>query len=103
MSSARQTSRYRELTVERARAIRLDEARLAALYADRAERARVTGQRNAMTQWTTEYRRSATTCRRLGERIRREKRALYGAEPDRPTSPPTIGSISVTPASRKAA
>ena len=105
MSSAEGTSWYRELTVEQARAIRLDEARLAALYADRAERARVAGQRTAMTQWMTEYRRSATACRRLGERIRRGDRALYGvgAEPDRPTSRASIGSVSAAPAAGKAA
>jgi hypothetical protein len=59
------------LTVQEARAVRADEARLAAHCANRAEQARAVAQYGAMRHWTREYRRATTQCRALGERIRR--------------------------------
>jgi hypothetical protein len=60
-----------DLTVQEARAVRADEARLAAHCANRAEQARAVAQYGAMRHWTQEYRRATTQCRVLGERIRR--------------------------------
>jgi hypothetical protein len=60
------------LTGAEAVAIRSDEARLAAHCANRAEQARDAGRYGAMRYWTQEYRRAATQCRLLGERIRGE-------------------------------
>ena len=59
------------LTLQEARAIRAEEARLAAHCANRAEEARAVTQYGAMRHWTREYRRATTQCRVLGERIRR--------------------------------
>jgi hypothetical protein len=59
------------LTVKEAMAIRADEARLAAHYANRAEQARAVAQYGAMRHWTREYRRATGQCRVLGERLRR--------------------------------
>lgn len=59
--------------VDRAVAMRADQARLAAHHADRVEQARAAGQYGAMRQWMREYRRATTQCRLLGERIRRER------------------------------
>jgi hypothetical protein len=67
-----ETPRYRHLTVERARAMRAEQARLAAVYADRCMHARVAGSYHAMLSWADEYRRRAARCRQLGERIRGE-------------------------------
>jgi hypothetical protein len=64
--------RYGDLTVEQARAMRADQARLAALYADRVEQTRAAAQPSAMRHWLEAYRRSASRCRLLGERIRSE-------------------------------
>jgi hypothetical protein len=66
------TPRYRHLTVERARAMRAEQARLAAVYADRCMHARSAANYHAMLRWAGEYRRCAARCRRLGERIRSE-------------------------------
>jgi hypothetical protein len=60
-----------KLTVQGARAVRADEARLPAHCANRAEQARAVAQYGAMRHWTREYRRATTQCRVLGERIRR--------------------------------
>ena|SRR5438270_2124871 len=68
----RLTVRERDLTVEEARAMRDDQARLTAHFADRVERARAAGQYGPMRRWMQEYRRAALQCRLLGERIRRE-------------------------------
>jgi hypothetical protein len=65
-----ETPRYRHLTVERARAMRAEQARLAAVYADRCMHARAAARYHAMLRWAGEYRRCAARCRRLGERIR---------------------------------
>jgi hypothetical protein len=58
------------LTAEEAVAIRADEARWAGHCARRAEQARADARYAAMTHWTREYRRAATRCRILGDRIR---------------------------------
>ena len=72
MVEPEETPRYRHLTVERARAMRAEQARLAALYADRCMHARAAASYHAMLRWAGEYRRCAARCRRLGERIRGE-------------------------------
>jgi hypothetical protein len=66
------TPRYRHLAIDRARAMRAEQARLAAVYADRCMHARATANYHAMLRWAGEYRRCAARCRRLGERIRGE-------------------------------
>jgi hypothetical protein len=58
-----------------ARALRGDYARAAALYAYRIEAARETAPVGAVTRWTSEYRRSAASCRLLGQIIRGEREA----------------------------
>jgi hypothetical protein len=72
MVDAEETPRYRHLTVERARAMRAEQASLAAVYADRCMHARAAASYHAMLRWAGEYRRCAARCRRLGERIRAE-------------------------------
>jgi hypothetical protein len=72
MSESEQTPRYLHLTVEQARASRAKHARLAAFCADRYMQARAAARHDAMLRWAGEYKRSATRCRRLGERIRGE-------------------------------
>jgi hypothetical protein len=72
MFSVQGNSRYDDLTVEKAMVMRADQARLAALYADRVEQAHAAAERGATAHWTHEYRRSMMRCRLLGERIRRE-------------------------------
>jgi hypothetical protein len=71
-SEREQTPSYLHLTVEQARASRDEQARLAAFCADRYTQARAAARHDAMMRWAVEYRRSATRCRRLGERIRDE-------------------------------
>jgi hypothetical protein len=66
------TPQYLDLTVEQARALRAEQARLAALCADRYTGARAAGRYGAMLRWAGEYRRCAARCRRLGERLRGE-------------------------------
>jgi hypothetical protein len=80
-----------EVTVEQALAMRDDQARRAAQYADRVEQARTSGHWDAMRHWMHEYRRATKQCRLLGERIRGERTAqaqAAGVEPpeiaDRP-------------------
>jgi hypothetical protein len=70
MSRAEKTSPYGGLTVEQARVMRADQARLAALYADRVEEARASARAGWMAHWLREYGRSAVRCRLLGDRIR---------------------------------
>jgi hypothetical protein len=67
------TSIPSEITLIRARALRAEYARAAALYAFRIERARATARVGAVARWTAEYRRSAARCRALGEIIRGER------------------------------
>jgi len=74
-----ETPRYRHVTVERARAMRAEQAVLAALYADRCMHARDAASYHAMLRWAGEYRRCAARCRRLGERIRGEVRGSPAA------------------------
>jgi alpha-beta hydrolase superfamily lysophospholipase len=62
-----------EVTVEQALAMRNDQARRAAQYADRVEQARTCGRWAAMRHWMHEYRRATEQCRLLGERIRSER------------------------------
>ena len=69
MSRAEKASPYGDLTVEQARVMRANQARLAALYADRVEEARA-AHSGGMAHWLRQYRRSAARCRLLGERIR---------------------------------
>jgi hypothetical protein len=66
------TPHYLRLTVEQARAMRAEQARLAAVCANRYTQARATARRGAALRWLREYRRCAARCRRLGERIRGE-------------------------------
>jgi len=67
------TAHERELTLDEALEMRVDQARLAAHYADRVDRARAAGQYGAMRRSMQEYRRAARRCRLLGERIRSER------------------------------
>ena len=64
-----------EETLTRARALRDEYARAAALYAYRIERARASARVGAVAHWTAEYRRSAARCRALGEIIRGDREA----------------------------
>jgi hypothetical protein len=57
------------LTVEQASALRADQARLAAHYAERVEQARAAGQYGTMRHWLRAYRRASSQCRLLGELI----------------------------------
>jgi hypothetical protein len=66
------TPRYLDLTVDQARAMRAEQARLAAVCADRSTQARAAASYGVALQWASEYRRRAARCRRLGERIRGE-------------------------------
>ena len=72
MSSPTERSQYGELAVDQAQSIRTEQAKLAALYAQRVEEARAASRRGAMAHWRHEYRQSARKCRLLGERIRGE-------------------------------
>jgi hypothetical protein len=74
MISTQESSLYGELTVEQARVMRADQARSAALYADRVEQAQADAECGAMAHWIREYRRSTLSCRLLGERIRMQSR-----------------------------
>ena len=69
------TSCRRAETLIRARALRGEYARAAALYAYRIERARASAQVGAVARWAAEYRRSTAKCRVLGEIIRVEREA----------------------------
>ena len=69
------TSSTSEETLSRARALRDEYARAAALYAYRIERSRASARVGAVAHWTAEYRRSAARCRVLGEIIRGEREA----------------------------
>jgi hypothetical protein len=83
MFSAQESSRYGDLTVEQARVMRADQARLVALYADRVEQAQAAAECAAMAHWIHEYRRSTLRCRMLGERIRTEGRHLRALAAER--------------------
>jgi hypothetical protein len=83
MIEPEETPRYRHLSVERARAMRAEQARLAALYADRCMHARAAASYHAMLRWAGEYRRCAARCRRLGERIRAEVSGSPAADAER--------------------
>jgi hypothetical protein len=72
MFEREQTPCYLHLTVEQARSSRAEQAGLAAFCADRYMQARAAARHDAMLRWAGEYKRSATRCRRLGERIRGE-------------------------------
>lgn len=74
MFSTQESSRYGDLTVEQARVMRADQARLVALYADRVEQAQAGAGRGGIAHWRHEYRLSTMRCRLLGERIRGEGR-----------------------------
>ena len=69
------TSCRSEETLIRARALRDEYARAAALYAYRIERAQASAQVGAVARWAAEYRRSSAKCRVLGELIRGEREA----------------------------
>jgi hypothetical protein len=66
------TPHYLRLTVEQARAMRAEQARLAAVCAERYTEARAAARHGAALRWAGEYRRCAARCRRLGDRIRGE-------------------------------
>ena len=68
------TATNSEQTIARARSVRAEHAIAAALYASRVERARAASRYGEMALWTAEYRRSAASCRRLGEIIRSERK-----------------------------
>ena len=67
------TSCPSEETLIRARALRDEYARAAALYAYRIERARASAQVGVVARWAAGYRRSTAKCRLLGEIIRGER------------------------------
>jgi hypothetical protein len=67
------TSSQRDEALTRARALRDEYARAAALYAYRIQRARGTAQVGEVARWTAEYRRLVARCRLLGEIIRGER------------------------------
>jgi hypothetical protein len=69
------TSSASEQTLVRARALRDEYARAAALYAYRIERARASARAGSVAYWAAEYRRSTAKCRVLGEIIRGEREA----------------------------
>jgi hypothetical protein len=75
MTSREATAHESELTIARARAIRAEHALAAARYANQVEQARTRARYSAMARWTDEYRRSAASCRRLGEIIRSGREA----------------------------
>ena len=75
MNSREFTRPNREQTLARARAVRAEHARAAALYANRVEQARASARSREVAQWTDEYRRSAARCRLIGEMIRGEREA----------------------------
>jgi hypothetical protein len=62
-----------EEALPRARTLRDEYARAAALYAYRIERARGRARVGEMARWTAEYRRSTAACRVLGEIIRGQR------------------------------
>ena len=72
MSKPTEPPHYGELTVDQARSMRIEQAKLTALYAHRVEQAHAASRRGAMARWRHEYRQSAQKCRLLGERIRGE-------------------------------
>lgn len=63
MYKADEGSRYGELTVEQARSLRAEQAKMAALYTDRVEQARAAARYGAMSRWIDSYRRATTRCR----------------------------------------
>ena len=69
------TSSQGQEALTRARELRDEYARAAALYAYRIERARARARAAEVAQWTTEYRRSTARCRLLGEMIRAQREA----------------------------
>jgi hypothetical protein len=73
MSSPTEFSHYGDLTVDQARSMRVEQAKLTALYAQRAKEAHAASRRGAVAHWRHEYRQSARKCRLLGERIRAER------------------------------
>jgi hypothetical protein len=75
MTARKPNALSREQTIARARAGRAEHAQAAARFANRVEQARAAARYRAMAQWTAEYRRSAATCRELGEIIRSEREA----------------------------
>jgi hypothetical protein len=85
-TTANNPARYDQLTVSQARVMRADQARLTALYAERVEQAGASGSA-VVAHWLREYRRSATRCRRLGERIRGVERGSGAAAPELGATP----------------
>ena len=75
MNSRESTTPSREQTIARARAVRAEHARAAAIYANRVEQARALARSRDVAQWTNDYRRSAARCRLIGEMIRGEREA----------------------------
>jgi hypothetical protein len=75
MKSRETTAPNRDQTIARARAIRAEHARAAALYANRVEQARASARYSEVAQWTDKYRRSAERCRLFGDVIRGEREA----------------------------
>jgi hypothetical protein len=76
MSSPRGIPCYGHLTVDQARSMLVEQAKLTSLYAQRVEAARAASQPGAVTHWRGEYRQSARKCRLLGERIRGQRSEL---------------------------
>jgi hypothetical protein len=75
MKSRETTPPNRDQAIARARAIRAQHARAAALYANRVEQARASARYGEVAQWTDKYRRSAGRCRLIGDLIRGEREA----------------------------
>ena len=75
MNSRESTTPSRAQTIARARAVRAEHARAAAIYANRVEQARALARSRDVAQWTDDYRRSAARCRVIGEMIRGEREA----------------------------
>ncbi len=75
MTARKPTALSSEQTIARARAVRAEHAKAAALFANRVEQARAAARYRAMEEWTAGYRRSTARCRELGEIIRSEREA----------------------------
>ena len=75
MPSDNATSGPSRQTLAGARALRDEYARTAALYAYRIETAPGTAPTGAVARWMTQYRRSAASCRVLGQIVRGEREA----------------------------
>ncbi len=88
MSNSTPTSYYGDLTADKARSMRVEQAKLTALYAKRVEEARAASQHGEMAHWRHEYLQSARKCRLLGELIRGER--FQSQAPARTSAPNVV-------------